>query len=162
MNRREFLKTSLTATAILSGSASLGGILVHAANPKGPVLNFNSQMPHCPILFPALYREERRVFGWWILFASSLFFGGVVFCGGGDSSGADGTCPTGSPHRNFSRAEEAGVHQTAILIVAAILTPPDIVSQVMLAVPIWLLFELGLFLAAKIEFKQKEPPYEQT
>ena len=36
MNRREFLKTSLTATAILSGSAILVGTLVHAAaNLKG-------------------------------------------------------------------------------------------------------------------------------
>lgn len=30
-------------------------------------------------------------------------------------------------------------------VVGAILTPPDVVSQTMLAVPIWLLFELGLF-----------------
>lgn len=44
---------------------------------------------------------------------------------------------------------------TAILILSAVLTPPDIVSQVMLAVPTWLLFELGLFLAAKMEHKQE-------
>ena len=31
MNRREFLKTSLTATAVLAGSVILGGTLVHAA-----------------------------------------------------------------------------------------------------------------------------------
>ncbi len=36
MDRREFLKTSLTATAVLAGSAILGGTLLHAAgNPKG-------------------------------------------------------------------------------------------------------------------------------
>lgn len=36
MNRREFLKKSLTATAVLAGSAILGGTLVHAAgNPEG-------------------------------------------------------------------------------------------------------------------------------
>jgi len=29
-------------------------------------------------------------------------------------------------------------------IVGAILTPPDVVSQVLMAVPIWILFELGL------------------
>jgi sec-independent protein translocase protein TatC len=28
-----------------------------------------------------------------------------------------------------------------------ILTPPDVISQILLAVPIWLLFELGLLLA---------------
>ena len=32
-------------------------------------------------------------------------------------------------------------------ILGMILTPPDVISQVLLAVPIWLLFELGLFLA---------------
>ncbi|MDD5298573.1 MAG: twin-arginine translocase subunit TatC [Rhodocyclaceae bacterium] len=32
-------------------------------------------------------------------------------------------------------------------IIGAIFTPPDVMSQMMLAVPMWLLFELGLFLA---------------
>ena len=40
---------------------------------------------------------------------------------------------------------------TAILVVAAILTPPDVVSQVMLALPTWLLFEAGLFFADRME-----------
>ena len=32
-------------------------------------------------------------------------------------------------------------------VVGAIFTPPDVVSQVMLAVPLWLLYELGLLVA---------------
>ena len=40
---------------------------------------------------------------------------------------------------------------TAILVMAALLTPPDIVSQVMLALPTWLLFETGLLLARRVE-----------
>ncbi|HEY6862691.1 MAG TPA: twin-arginine translocase subunit TatC, partial [Burkholderiales bacterium] len=32
-------------------------------------------------------------------------------------------------------------------VVGAIFTPPDVLSQVMLAVPLWLLFEVGLVLA---------------
>ena len=36
----------------------------------------------------------------------------------------------------------------AILIVSAILTPPDVVSQLMMGVPTYLLFELGLLAAA--------------
>jgi sec-independent protein translocase protein TatC len=32
-------------------------------------------------------------------------------------------------------------------ILGMILTPPDVISQILLAVPIWLLFELGLLLA---------------
>jgi len=36
-------------------------------------------------------------------------------------------------------------------IVGMLMTPPDIFSQVMLAVPVWLLFEAGLFFARKLE-----------
>ena len=38
---------------------------------------------------------------------------------------------------------------TVILIAAAILTPPDVISQLLLAIPTWLLFELGLFWAER-------------
>lgn len=34
-----------------------------------------------------------------------------------------------------------------IFLLAAILTPPDVVSQVMLAIPLWVLFEIGLLLS---------------
>lgn len=32
-------------------------------------------------------------------------------------------------------------------VIGAIFTPPDVISQLMLAIPLWLLYELGLFLA---------------
>jgi sec-independent protein translocase protein TatC len=32
-------------------------------------------------------------------------------------------------------------------VVGAIFTPPDVVSQVMLAVPLWILYELGIFVS---------------
>lgn len=32
-------------------------------------------------------------------------------------------------------------------VVAAIVTPPDVISQILLAVPMWLLYELGIFVA---------------
>ncbi len=32
-------------------------------------------------------------------------------------------------------------------VIGAIFTPPDVVSQVMLAVPLWILYELGIFVA---------------
>lgn len=35
-------------------------------------------------------------------------------------------------------------------VVGMILTPPDIISQIMIAIPMWLLFEVGLFVAPKI------------
>ena len=40
-------------------------------------------------------------------------------------------------------------------ILGMLLTPPDIISQVLLALPIWILFEAGL-IASKIIFKDRE------
>ncbi len=39
-------------------------------------------------------------------------------------------------------------------IVGMLLTPPDVVSQLLLAMPTWLLFELGVFLARFIEARE--------
>jgi sec-independent protein translocase protein TatC len=44
-------------------------------------------------------------------------------------------------------------------VVGAIFTPPDILSQFMLAVPLWLLYELGIVLAALIVKPQPESDY---
>lgn len=41
-------------------------------------------------------------------------------------------------------------------IIGAIFTPPDIMSQVLLAVPLWLLYELGLLLARFVKPKANE------
>lgn len=43
----------------------------------------------------------------------------------------------------------------AVAIVAAILTPPDVVSQVMLGIPILLLFEVGLLITRFVKPKEK-------
>ena len=40
-------------------------------------------------------------------------------------------------------------------VVAAVLTPPDVASQVMLAVPMYLLFEVGLFVARRLHRRRK-------
>jgi len=40
-------------------------------------------------------------------------------------------------------------------IVAAIFTPPDIISQVMLAVPLWLLYEMGVIVVQMLQGKHK-------
>lgn len=39
-------------------------------------------------------------------------------------------------------------------IFGMLLTPPDIISQTLLALPMWALFEIGLFVAARIEKKR--------
>jgi sec-independent protein translocase protein TatC len=41
-------------------------------------------------------------------------------------------------------------------VVGAVFTPPDILSQVMLAVPLWLLYELGLLVARFISVPSKQ------
>jgi len=41
-------------------------------------------------------------------------------------------------------------------IVGAIFTPPDVVSQMLLAVPLWLLYELGLLLARFVTPRQRQ------
>lgn len=41
-------------------------------------------------------------------------------------------------------------------VIGAILTPPDVLSQLMLAVPLWVLYELGLFLARFISVPAPE------
>lgn len=41
-----------------------------------------------------------------------------------------------------------------ILIVAAIITPPDVISQVVVTLPLWLLYEISIVLASRVE-KQK-------
>lgn len=43
-------------------------------------------------------------------------------------------------------------------VLGAIFTPPDIISQFMLAAPLWLLYEVGIFLAGFIEKRKATDP----
>lgn len=43
-----------------------------------------------------------------------------------------------------------------IFILAAILTPPDVISQILLALPMLVLFEIGIFFSKIVEKKNKE------
>jgi Twin arginine targeting (Tat) protein translocase TatC len=48
-------------------------------------------------------------------------------------------------------------------VIGAILTPPDVISQILLSIPLWLLFELGLFLAGRyVDKKTRAPDGTQT
>ena len=40
-------------------------------------------------------------------------------------------------------------------VMGMLMTPPDIFSQTLLAIPVWLLFELGLFFARRITSKKE-------
>jgi len=39
----------------------------------------------------------------------------------------------------------------AAFVMGMLLTPPDVVSQILLALPVWLLFEVGLFCSLRLQ-----------
>ena len=41
-------------------------------------------------------------------------------------------------------------------VVAAVVTPPDVISQIMLAVPLWMLYEVGIIVSTFIEKPRQE------
>ena len=43
----------------------------------------------------------------------------------------------------------------AVFIIAAIVTPPDILSQIMLAIPLYLLYEIGILISKLTIHKDK-------
>jgi sec-independent protein translocase protein TatC len=45
-------------------------------------------------------------------------------------------------------------------VIGMLLTPPDIISQTLLALPMWLLFEVGLFMSRYFKPEQKAPEGE--
>jgi sec-independent protein translocase protein TatC len=44
-------------------------------------------------------------------------------------------------------------------VIAAVVTPPDVISQFLLAVPMWLLFEVGLIAARFVTVRSREEEY---
>jgi sec-independent protein translocase protein TatC len=42
-------------------------------------------------------------------------------------------------------------------VIGMLLTPPDIISQTLLAVPMWLLFEVGVFMSTRFAPAPEEP-----
>jgi len=47
-------------------------------------------------------------------------------------------------------------------VVAAVLTPPDVISQILLAVPVILLYEISILCAVVIEKRRSDPPAEEV
>lgn len=47
-------------------------------------------------------------------------------------------------------------------VVGMLLTPPDVISQVLLAVPVWLLYELGILLSGRVRAPESEQPGEPS
>ena len=55
-------------------------------------------------------------------------------------------------------AESRGYVIIGIFVLAAILTPPDVLSQFMMALPMWLLFEAGLLFSRIVNRRSPQPP----
>ncbi len=53
--------------------------------------------------------------------------------------------------------EGRGYAIVGIFVLAALITPPDVVSQLMLAIPMCLLYEAGIVAAGMVSRKQKTP-----
>jgi sec-independent protein translocase protein TatC len=43
-----------------------------------------------------------------------------------------------------------------ILIIAAVITPPDVMTQFLIGIPIFILYEISIFISARVEKKAKE------
>ena len=52
-------------------------------------------------------------------------------------------------------ASSRGYVVIGVFVAAAVLTPPDPVSQIMMAIPMWLLFEAGLLMARVLMGKRR-------
>ncbi len=48
----------------------------------------------------------------------------------------------------------------ACFVIGMLLTPPDVISQVLLAIPMWMLFECGVFFGRRISVKKSEESEE--
>ena len=48
-----------------------------------------------------------------------------------------------------------------VFVVAAVLTPPDVISQLMLAIPMMLLYELSVFSVRRVEKKSEAAKAEE-
>ncbi len=49
-----------------------------------------------------------------------------------------------------------------ILIVAAIITPPDPLSQILITIPLYMLFEISILISAAVERKRKKREAEEA
>ena len=57
------------------------------------------------------------------------------------------------------------IHSVVAFVVGMVMTPPDIFSQTMLAIPVWLLFEAGLYFSKLVrprETEEEEPSEDLT
>jgi sec-independent protein translocase protein TatC len=49
-----------------------------------------------------------------------------------------------------------------VLIVAAVITPPDVFSQIIVTVPLWLLYEVSILVAKRVEPKEMDSDTDES
>ena len=47
-------------------------------------------------------------------------------------------------------------------VIGMLLTPPDVISQTLLAIPVWLLYEVGILFSKMVAPKAQEPPKQES
>ncbi len=52
---------------------------------------------------------------------------------------------------NFSLVKKRPYIVVGAFVIGMLLTPPDVISQTLLAVPMWLLFEVGVFFSRRYD-----------
>ena len=118
---------------------------------------------------PGLYRNERRLALPLLLVATVLFYAGVagmwfgllpvifdVLVGAGPDIVANN--PDVTEYLDFVMIMLVGggvAAEIPVGVAIAVLTPPDGLTQIMLAVPMWVLFELGLLWARVLHRRPK-------
>ena len=49
-----------------------------------------------------------------------------------------------------------------VFVIGMLLTPPDVISQTLLAIPMWILFEFGVMVGAIYGRKSKEEEHQEV
>jgi len=138
---------------------------------------------------PGLYRKEKKLVTPFVVFSTILFVGGALF---GFSNEYVKALPSVKQYFSFSMKllfafglvfelpvvifflAKMGMvtpdllrrkRKYAILltfVMAAILTPPDVITQCMMAGPLIILYEVGIFVARLARKKKEEAKEEET
>ena len=104
---------------------------------------------------PGLYRREKRLAVPLLASAVTLFYGGCAFAYFLVLPAVFGFLASVTPAQ---LRESRGYAVVGIFIIAAVITPPDVVSQLMLAIPMCLLYELGILAARWLQPRTPNPP----
>lgn len=138
---RTVVKLSVVASTVLFAAGAAFCIAVILPLVMKFSISFSSDA-----LKPILGVNEFLSFAGWLVFAFGLMFQFPVIV---VAAVRCGLCSTAT----LAHARPYVI--VGILILAAILTPPDIISQILLALPTWLLFEIALVIARRIEPEKK-------